>query len=91
MPKNQQKCLDEIILFHQQNRGMARLEKFTYIYENILGKKLSQNESNKLNEEFLSLVYHQILKCPFVPGAKEVLQQYFSQIPLFIISNTTSC
>lgn len=84
----QEEHLDEIRRFHQQNKGISRFERFTYIYNNILGKALSKTESARLSNDFSNLIYDQILECPFVSGAKEILQQYFSQMPLFIISGT---
>ena len=78
----------EIVEYHKKNMGISRYVKFRYFYENILGKKLSNDEETKLGENFSQIVLEKILKAPYVDGTINFLDTYHKKIPLFIASGT---
>lgn len=80
--------LDEILRFHSLHGGLSRFEKFDYIYREILGEVLSPQVKERLGEEFSQYVYEEVIKCPFVQGAREFLDAYYKRISLFIVSGT---
>jgi phosphoglycolate phosphatase-like HAD superfamily hydrolase len=80
--------IDSIIQFHLENGGMSRFEKFHYIYEKILHKKLTPSTFQKLSDDFSELVYHEVIKAPFVPGACEFLRKYYTRFLLYVVSAT---
>ncbi len=80
--------VDEIVSFHYANGGMSRFDKFRYFYKNIFKKPLDDKEFTRLCEEFGRIVYHRVLECNFVPGAREFIHKYSEKIPLFIITGT---
>lgn len=80
--------LNEIMKYHLSHNATVRFEKFRYITENILGKEYNENTGKRLAERFSSLVYKEIIACPFVAGAKEFLDYYSGKIPLYLASIT---
>ena len=80
--------LDEIVQFHRDNGGMSRFEKFRYIYENILKEDLTQEKFEELSETFAAIVFQEVIKGQFVPGAHKFLETYHARIPLYIVSAT---
>lgn len=86
--KNYPQKLKEIVVFHLDNGGISRFEKFRYIYRNILNKKLNKKEEKILGEKFSNYVFNKILKVKFVKGAYLFLRKYYKKIDFFIISGT---
>ena len=80
--------VDEIVLFHKDNGGMSRFDKFQYIYKNILKEDLTQKKFEELSEKFAAIVFKEVIKAPFVPGAQEFLETYHTKIPLYVVSAT---
>jgi HAD superfamily hydrolase (TIGR01549 family) len=80
--------VDEIVQFHIDNGGMSRFDKFRYIYTHILKEDLTQEKFEELSEKFSKIVFEEIVKVPFVPGAQEFLECYHTKIPLFVVSAT---
>lgn len=80
--------IDEIIKFHTVHGGLSRFVKFEWIYKNILQKRLSQKQKIELGKSFANYVYEEVVKCPFVNGALEFLNNYYQKIRLFIVSGT---
>ena len=80
--------IEEIIKLHTSHGGMSRFEKFERIYRDIFHQSLSDDKKAELGRQFSAKVYQEVLKCPFVKGAKEFLEKYHQKIPLFIASGT---
>jgi len=80
--------VDEIVQFHLYNGGMSRFDKFRYIYNNILNADLTQDKFEELSKKFAMIVFDEVIKNPFVPGAYEFLEKYHVKIPLFVVSAT---
>ena len=60
--------VDSVVAFHNAQLGMSRFEKFRLIYRDILHRPLGEDEFQRLGERFSSLVFEEIIRCPFVPG-----------------------
>ena len=80
--------VEEIVQFHIENGGMSRYDKFRYIYKNIIGQELTQQKFNELSDIFSRIVFNEVIKASFVPGAHEFLETYHSKIPLYVVSAT---
>jgi HAD superfamily hydrolase (TIGR01549 family) len=80
--------LERIIRFHLDNSGISRFEKFRVIYRDYLGLPLDEEGLRRLGEAFSEFVYREILRCPFVPGAREFLERFSKHYPLFVVSAT---
>jgi HAD superfamily hydrolase (TIGR01549 family) len=80
--------VDEIVDYHRKNAGVSRFDKFRYIYREILGETLSDDQFAWLSERYADLVVDGVVNAPFVPGAREFLERYSRKIPIFIVSAT---
>lgn len=73
---------------HVENMGVSRFRKFEWIYNQLLGQSLSQEESMELGARFTELTFQKILDSPFVPGAKDLLDGIRNRIANFVVSGT---
>lgn len=77
-----------ILAYHQKNAGVSRYIKFQYIYEKILGKKLSLAKQYKLGRQFSQIVLGEILRAPLTLGVAEFLERNRDRYSFFIASGT---
>lgn len=80
--------VNAIVEYHKKHVGVSRYEKFSYIFENILKRPLSEEKMAELSKRFSALVVEEIKACPPVPGALEFLEKYSKRVKLFIASST---
>lgn len=80
--------IDKIVDYHRRNTGVSRFEKFRYIYREILGEPLSDEQFTFLSNRYAELVVDGVVNSPFVPGAREFLERFSRCIPLFVVSAT---
>lgn len=80
--------LDEIMEYHLSNNATVRFDKFKYITENILGKSYNKGTERSLSKIFSGLVFRSLVDCPFVLGAKEILDSYQDKIPIYLASRS---
>ncbi len=83
-----EKAVKEIIDYHLLNSGVSRFEKFRYIYNNILKRELSDEIFTNLCNRFSELVTEEVIKAPFVKGAKEFLHSYKKAYAFFVSTAT---
>lgn len=79
---------ERILEFHLAHLGMSRYDKFEWIYKTLLQEPLSAEKKAELGEAFSGLVLEKVLACPFVPGARELLEQWHGTKLLFVASGT---
>ena len=80
--------VDAIVAYHEANAGISRFVKFRHIHAHLLGRPLGLEEERALGERFADLVVEEVIRCPFVPGALEMLKAYVKKCPLFLASGT---
>jgi HAD superfamily hydrolase (TIGR01509 family) len=80
--------VDAIVELHLRHAGVSRYEKFRMIYEGILELPLGGDELERLGTEFSRLALDAILACPFVPGAREFLEERHRRHLLYVASGT---
>ena len=78
--------IDTIIDYHLRNGGMSRYAKISHIYDNILKQPIDEKKLNELGVKFSQLVLYRILRCPFVPGVQDFLEEYSKKKDFFIAS-----
>jgi phosphoglycolate phosphatase-like HAD superfamily hydrolase len=74
--------------YHLENLGISRYLKFEWIYSELLGRAISEEEIRQLGETFSEIVLEKVLACPFVPGAMKLLETLHNRSLLFIASGT---
>lgn len=80
--------VDEIVAYHLKYQGISRYVKFRHIYKDILKKGLTKDIEEKLGRRFSELVLEEVLKAPFVAGAKKFLEENNGRFQLFVASGT---
>jgi len=78
--------LKDILNYHKAHTAVGRFEKFQYITEQILSEKYTPSLEKSLGAEFARLVFERVVDCPFVKGAKEFLDGYFGEVPIYLAS-----
>lgn len=81
-------CQEAIVRHHLENKGVSRYDKFRYIYRHILRQPLTEEKFRQLCVDFEKITLAQVLKCPYVRGAKKFLEQPSRQYDLYISSGT---
>jgi phosphoglycolate phosphatase-like HAD superfamily hydrolase len=76
------------VAHHLAHVGVSRFEKFRYIATEIFGRPYTEADERQLGERFAAIVVDEVLRAPFVPGARELLERRSSELPLFVASGT---
>jgi HAD superfamily hydrolase (TIGR01549 family) len=79
---------EEAVTYHLAHVGVSRYEKFRHIVTEILEQPYTEAEERELGQRFNQLVLDEVLRCPFVPGARELLDRRHREVPLFVASGT---
>jgi len=78
-----------VVNYHLKNGGVSRYEKFRYYYEQLLNRKISEEQLDVLGEQFSRLVIEKVIASQYIPGALETIKSLSSNnIPMFIVSGT---
>ncbi|MGR3301670.1 MAG: HAD family hydrolase [Candidatus Scalindua sp.] len=78
--------LPQIMEYHLSHNATIRFTKFRYIAENILKEPYDEQKENEVSLKFSELVFEKIVHCPLVKGAKEFLEYFSAEVPLYLIS-----
>ena len=79
-------AMARLIKYHIVNGGVSRYKKFEWFYREVLGRKITQNELNKLGERFERLAFDGVKNAPMVAGALECIKELQNQIPMYVAS-----
>jgi phosphoglycolate phosphatase len=79
---------ERAVEYHEANMGLSRYDKFRHITTEILGRPYSAEDERRLGERFSELVVDEVVRCPFVAGAPELLKRLAGELPLFVASAT---
>jgi len=79
---------ERIVEYHEANGGISRYEKFAWFFHEVLGRKITPDESAAMGRRFEELAYSGVLAAPFIPGAREFLDAFHHEVPFFVASGT---
>ncbi len=80
----QPEIVEEIKKYHRSDSHLTRYEKFRFIYEHILEKSYTLEVEQELDRQYNQLIFERVANCPFVPGAKELLDYFYTRVSLYI-------
>lgn len=80
--------VEAIKKYHVDNGGISRFVKFRHIYKNFINEDLSIEQEKLLGEKFTENVFDKIMTTPFIPGAKEFLENHHKRYKFFVASGT---
>ena len=77
-----------VVEHHLENGGVSRFDKIK-IYHNIfLGEDIDEKKIQKIAQKFSEMVVNEIMKVPFVDGAKQFFEDNYKRYLMFISSAT---
>ena len=78
----------QVVEHHLAHGGVSRFRKFSHVYDNILRRPMLPGESARLGGRFSELVFDEVVKAAWIPGAPEFLKENFTRYRFFIASGT---
>ena len=82
------KHADAMMAYHHAHVSQSRYEKFTHLVEHRLGRRGDRRLVNQLADQFADLLRDRMDRCPLVPGARQLLDDVSTRVPLFLASVT---
>ena len=79
---------EAMMAFHESHVSHSRYVKFAHLVEDLLGRRGDRALVNHLADEFSDLLRERMDACPFVPGAREWLDELQPRLPLYLASVT---
>ncbi len=80
--------VDAVEALHRRHEGVNRTIKFEMIFRDILRRPLDAATQAALARRYGELVVDQVVACPAVAGAPEVLESLGRHVPLALVSST---
>lgn len=80
--------VEKVVACHLENAGVSRFDKFRFFYREFLKKPLTEEVFEKLCRNFSELVMDEVVKAPYVPGAREFFEDHAAEYQCFIASAT---
>ena len=74
--------------YHLAHGGVSRFRKFEWFYDEVLGRKISEDELQVLSQKFRQLVFQGVMYSPMVPGIMETLESLHGRLPMYVASGT---
>lgn len=81
---------DKVIEHHELNGGVSRFDKFRFYHNNFLKKEITENEIQKLSDDFSRIVLNKVIKSPYIGGVLSFIKKNFLEKNLFISTATPS-
>lgn len=77
-----------IVSYHMLHGGISRVEKIRYAYDNIIKTPLTEKGVMEWSARYSDLVVQEVIRVPWIKGAKAFLDAYASKLPVFVVSGT---
>lgn len=81
-----QEAADRLVMHHRMHGGVSRYEKFAWLYDNFVGRPITEEEKKALNEKFVAIALEEITRCALVKGMQEVLDAWQGRLPMYVAS-----
>lgn len=81
-------AVQRMVAYHESHGGISRFEKFRWFYQEVLGRELSEAESQELGECFARVALDEVLSASFLPGVEAFLAAHRNDLRLFVASGT---
>lgn len=79
---------DKVVDYHINNGGVSRFEKFKYWEKEFFNRDISEDEVQRLANEFSKLVLNRVINSEEVVGVGEFLKKYSKTLNFWIITGT---
>lgn len=79
-------AVERLVAYHKAHGGVSRYKKFEWFYAEVLGKTITQDESQAMGRMFEYLSFANVMSSPMVPGTMEAIQAFHGKIPMYVAS-----
>jgi len=79
-------AVDRLIMYHTAHGGVSRYTKFTWLYREVLGREITQEELAELGRRYADLAFEEVCRCDVVPGVVSVLTRWHGRVPMYVCS-----
>ncbi len=76
------------VLFHATHGGVSRYLKFAWFFREVLGREITEEESEEWGRRFAEYALDEVMRCPFIPGIETVLRNWHGCLPMSVCSGT---
>ncbi len=84
-----QEIIDKFIAYHRYNAGLSRYVKIRYLYEQMLGLSITEEEVNIIASEFSNLMREKLTdKKYLIEETVEFIKSYHKQVVMHIVSGS---
>lgn len=84
-----QEIIDKFIAYHRYNAGLSRYVKIRYLYEQMLGLSITEEEVNIIASEFSNLMREKLIdKKYLIDETVEFIKSYHEQVVMHIVSGS---
>ena len=77
-----------VVEHHLENGGVSRFDKIKFYHNIFLGEDIDEGKIQKIAQKFTEMVVNEIMKVPFVDGAKQFIEDNYKRYLMFISSAT---
>ena len=77
---------ERFVQYHLEHGGVSRFKKFAWFFDNIIGRTITEQESQEWGERFAALSLDEVRRCDLITGAEDVLHTWHGRIPLYVCS-----
>ena len=83
-----EEIVKKVVKHHVKYGGISRYKKIRFYYEKYLDTEITEKKLNEIANKFSDLVVSRVLKAPWVKGVEKVLEKYYQNIDLYVVSGT---
>lgn len=77
---------ERFVAYHMENGGVSRYRKFAWFFENVIGRPITEQESQEWGERFAAYSLDEVRRCDLIAGAEDVLREWHGKLPLYVCS-----
>ncbi len=77
-----------VVRYHKLHGGISRVEKIRHAHANIIKNPLTEKGVMEWSARYSDLVVQEVIRVPWIKGAKAFLDTYSLKLPVFVISGT---
>ena len=79
-------AVDRLLMHHKMHGGVSRYKKFEWLYREVLGRAITQEELADLGRRYAAIAFEEVCRCDLVPGAEAVLKRWRGRTPMYVCS-----
>ena len=79
-------AVDKLVMYHRVHGGVSRYKKFEWLYREVLGREITQEELEELGSRYADMAFEEVCRCDLVPGVEEVLKRWHGRAPMYVCS-----